>query len=124
MWTFTISTGVLTDGTRTIEAYSGREGEWKNNPSDTDIVDYGPIPVGHYTIGNAFDDPIHGSIVMRLTPQDGTETFGRSGFLIHGDSRTHPGNASHGCIVTCGNTPHDDRKYIDASPDKDLEVVP
>lgn len=123
-WQFQISTGVLTDGQKRIECYSGLAGQWKDNPSDTSITDYGPIPVGHYVIGNAFDDPSHGPCVMRLTPEAGTDTFGRSGFLIHGDSKAHPGAASHGCIVTCGPDPRGDREYINASTDKELQVVP
>ena len=30
---------------------------------------------------------------------DSTETHRRSGFLMHGDSKPHPGSASNGCIV-------------------------
>src|ERR1035438_5538324 len=37
--------------------------------------------------------------VQALTPESGTNTFGREGFLIHGDSVQNPGTASHGCII-------------------------
>lgn len=34
---------------------------------------------------------------FRLVPCLGTETYGRSGFLIHGDNAAS--DASHGCII-------------------------
>lgn len=71
----------------------------KNNPAMQDVPDVGPIPEGLWKIGSAFDSQIHGPVCMRLTPAHGTDTFGRSGFLIHGDSFEHPGEASEGCIV-------------------------
>ncbi len=42
--------------------------------------------------------------------------FGRSGFLIHGDSVSHPGEASEGCIILDRNVretiANDDDKYL------------
>jgi len=46
-------------------------------------------------------------------------TFGRDGFLIHGDSVRHPGDASEGCIIL----PRRFRERIWTSEDTDLEVV-
>jgi hypothetical protein len=64
------------------------------------IPDVGPIPRGDWKIvGEPFDDPEHGPFCLRLEPQPGTSTLGRSGFLIHGDSIEHPGCASKGCII-------------------------
>ena len=36
---------------------------------------------------------------MPLIPSPTNEMFGRSEFLIHGDSLEHPGAASEGCII-------------------------
>ena len=55
----------------------------------------------------------------RLTPQSGTNTYGRDGFLIHGDNTAMNHTASHGCIIL----PRIVRAGIDASDDKVLEVV-
>lgn len=80
--------------------YSGF-GEHKNKPESQDRVGLGPIPQGVYWIGKEREhDTGHGPVVLPLIPvTPGTETFGRSGFLIHGDSREAPGAASHGCII-------------------------
>jgi len=79
--------------------YSGA-GPGKNNPDSQQIEDVGPIPVGAYTISAKEDFPaLHLVGAMRLANLPGTDLFGRSGFLIHGDSIDHPGQASHGCII-------------------------
>ena len=44
---------------------------------------------------------------------------GRSGFLIHGDSTRHPGEASNGCIIV--GPKH--RKAIWESNDKEVVVI-
>ena len=36
---------------------------------------------------------------MRLTPNPGTNTFGRGGFLMHGDNSLLNHTASEGCII-------------------------
>lgn len=98
-WVYEQSTGKLTRGGVLIGyGYSGF-GDGKNNPDMEQTADVGPIPRGWWTIGPAHDTEAHGPMVMSLTPQIGTRTFGRSGFLIHGDSLEHPGEASHGCVV-------------------------
>jgi hypothetical protein len=58
---------------------------------------------------------------MPLTPTADTDTFGRGGFWIHGDSIEFAGleEASHGCMIM----PHDVRVQINGDLDKDLEVV-
>jgi hypothetical protein len=55
---------------------------------------------------------------MNLDPVDGTNTFGRSLFRIHGDNARH--DASEGCIILGPSI----RKLIAASGDHDLEVMP
>lgn len=98
--------------------YSGF-GSGKNNPSAQDVARVGPIPVGWYAIGETVDSPSKGPVVVRLYPHKTTQTFGRSGFLIHGDSIGNPGAASHGCIIV----PRNVRKYISESQDRQLQVV-
>ena len=50
-------------------------------------------------MGDSFDSDSHGPLVIPLFAMPENEMFGRSGFLIHGDSVEHPGNASEGCII-------------------------
>lgn len=100
--------------------YSGF-GEGKNNPAMESVHDVGPIPEGLWKIsGPPQDTETHGPYVLALYPQKGTETYGRSGFLIHGDSIAAPGTASHGCIICDRRT----RSAIWQSADYDLTVVP
>jgi len=119
MWQYSISTGEMTDGEQTFTGYSGR-GEYKNIPADDGVRDSGPVPVGLWYIGTPIDDIRLGPCVMRLTPDAKTDTFGRSGFYIHGDSIKNPGNGSSGCIVL----PRNAREAIARSVDKSLMVTP
>lgn len=98
--------------------YSGH-GYGKNNPSMQDVKGVGPIPCGRYIISEPFDSPKHGPYCLRLTPMEGTNTFGRDGFLIHGDSIIHPGMASEGCIVALRSV----RELIAKDFDNILNVV-
>lgn len=75
------------------------EGEGRNRPNMQDKHNIGPIPRGCYTIGYPRDTTTHGPYVMDLVPDQGVQTFGRSGFLIHGDKIGAPGTASQGCII-------------------------
>lgn len=119
-WTYAQRTGDLQqDGKQVSAGYSGAN-EGKNNPAMEDVPDVGPIPRGDWTIsGPPADSKDHGPYVLRLTPAASTETYGRSGFLMHGDSKEHPGGASHGCIVL----PRTAREEVWTSGDRDLEVV-
>jgi len=120
-WVYRQSTGeLLRDGVRVASGYSGAPG-WVNNPEAQALKDKGPIPRGRWLIGARFDGDTHGPACLRLVPASGTETFGRTGFLIHGDSRLHAGEhvASHGCIVIGRVT----RDSIWFSLDHDLEVI-
>lgn len=122
MWTFSLSKRTLSDGTRTFAAYSGNYGAEQDNPACTGDIGRGPLPLGLYDIGPAIDDPKLGPCAMRLTPEAGTNTEGRAGFFIHGDSIAHPGHASDGCICTTGNG-LTERTYINHSIDRRLQVV-
>lgn len=124
MWVFESDTGAISqsrkDGTYEL-VHTGYSGflEGKNNPKLQAIAGVGPIPHGAYIVTEPYDSPTHGPFVMRLLPQKGTDTFARDGFLIHGDSNSHLGEASHGCIIA----PLEVRKRIHASDDILLVVV-
>lgn len=124
-WQFKQSTGELShngepaNGVQKVFAYSGYK-DGKNNPKFQDTHNVGPIPQGTWYIGGPpFSTTEHGPYVMHLTPASGTNTFGRSAFLIHGDSAAHPGEASRGCVIV----PHNIRESIWLSGDHTLEVT-
>lgn len=100
MWVYRQTDGALSDKTgQTIaHGYSGHA-EGKNNPAMQSHQGLGPIPIGTYNIFPPTDTASHGPYVMRLEPHAENEMFGRSGFLIHGDSVKAPGTASLGCII-------------------------
>ncbi len=120
MITFTISTGRLTrdDGTDIGPAYSGAPGS-VDDPSTTAVRQHGPIPVGTWGIGDPVDLPHLGPFCLPLSPNAETNTFGRSGFFVHGDNGAHNESASEGCIVTAPTI----RQAVAADPDKLLNVV-
>ena len=120
MWALYQSTGEFThDDVHVAWAYSGH-GEGKNNPAMQSVPNVGPLPRGRWTFGPLENDHPHlGPDVMPLTPVMGTVTFGRSGFFCHGDSISHPGDASDGCLILAHNV----RLAVADSPDKDLLVT-
>jgi hypothetical protein len=119
MWTYQQSSGELShDGKLIAQGYSGF-GDGKNNPAMETVIGVGPIPRGYWTIaGLPEETEEHGPYVLVLVPNSVTASFSRSGFLIHGDSIEHPGQASHGCIVL----PHAARVAIWESGDHQLQV--
>ncbi|HKH99723.1 MAG TPA: tlde1 domain-containing protein [Candidatus Sulfotelmatobacter sp.] len=120
-WTYAQKTGeLLQDGKHVATGYSGFD-DGKNNPSMEAVPNCGPIPHGEWTItGPPVNTRDHGPYVLRLEPSPQTRTFGRSGFLMHGDSKESPGCASHGCIIL----PRTAREQVWNSGDRNLEVVP
>lgn len=119
-WTYHQSTGQLWNDTALVATgYSGAEPDGKNNPNLESLAGIGPIPRGSYTIGAPFNSHQTGPYAMRLTPNEGTDTYGRSDFEMHGDSKEHPGQASHGCIIM----PFAIRARVWLSNDHVLEVV-
>jgi type VI secretion system (T6SS) effector TldE1-like protein len=120
MWSYAQKTGkLLQDGLFVAGGYSGCD-NGKNNPDMQAIHDVGPIPQGDWTIeGPPLDTPDHGPYVLKLEPAPSTNTFGRSGFLMHGDSKEHPGCASKGCVIMQRPI----REQVWNSHDTDLEVV-
>lgn len=116
MWKYEQSTGRLWKLVAT--GYSGKE-EAKNQPDLDSVANRGPIPAGRWFITERFDSDRRGPLCLRLAPAVGTDTHGRSAFLIHGDSVSAPGTASEGCIIL----PREVRKTIWDSGDRDLQVV-
>ncbi len=99
--------------------YSGRD-SGMNTPQYENVHDVGPIPKGVWDIGEFFDDPGgKGPCVAHLTPEPGFETFGRDGFMIHGDNSERNHTASEGCIILGPQQ----RLAISCSADKKLVVV-
>lgn len=99
MWTYRQSTGELLHGDTLMgQGYAGK-GSGKNNPAMQNVPNVGPLPQGWYTIGAPRDTTTHGPYVLRLTPAKENVMYGRSGFLVHGDSKAKPGSASNGCII-------------------------
>jgi Protein of unknown function (DUF2778) len=121
MWVYDQSSGSLShDGQKVGSGYSGH-GDGVNNPAMQAISNVGPIPQGQWTIGDGVNNPKLGPLAMTLTPNIGTDTFGRGGFFIHGDSIDFAGleEASHGCIIMGRAI----REQINSDLDKDLQVV-
>lgn len=87
---------MLMDGYYIWTGYSGH-GRGRNDPDFETIHDVGPIPRGEYVFGKPIDHPALGPYAIPIHPQPTTNTFGRSGFYLHGDDAEH--DASLGCIV-------------------------
>lgn len=118
-WIYKVSSkGFYLNGTYQFSAnYSGRPG-YKDNSANECVSGKGPIPRGKYTIGEPFYHHKTRAWTMRLTPSTSNHMCGRDGFMIHGDSSKHPGEASDGCIIV--DLPG--RKAIAASGDHSLTV--
>lgn len=118
-WRYEQASGNLSrDGIFLCRGYAGH-GVGKNNPDMQTVHDVGPIPRGRWRMTAMLDTPEHGPRVIRLRAEEGTVTFGRDGFLIHGDSIAAPGEASHGCIII-GRI---QREQVWRTQDTALEVV-
>lgn len=128
MYTFKISTGEFSDANGNVltnQAWAGNS-DGRNNPDMTNVKNVGPLPVGKYTIGAAYDHtPANGysknlgPVVMNLNPDPSNEMFDRGDFRIHGASISNPAMSSDGCIIL----PRTIRELIASGLDKDLEVV-
>ena len=123
MITYQQSTGQLrsSTGDSIATGYSGN-GLGLNNPAMDNVEKVGPIPAGlwsmvSFTVANYEDK---GPNVIHLSPNEGTDTHGRSGFLMHGDNSKGDHSASEGCIIM---PPHA-RLQAWAEPDKTIEVIP
>jgi hypothetical protein len=119
-WTYSQRTGMLKhNGSSITQGYSGF-GAGKDKPEMEKVRNIGPIPKGKYTMIELIPHHPHtGSYSIRLLPDSNNKMYGRSGFLIHGDSIKNPGTASNGCIILKLVY----RKKIWESNDRRLEVV-
>lgn len=119
-WTYELISGRLysDSGELVGKGYSG-DPEHTNNPNATSLKDQGPIPMGTYRIGPPQDTVTHGPFVLPLEPDPSNLMWGRSGFLIHGDSVAKPGTASQGCIIMARGV----REEVWSSGDRTLDVV-
>lgn len=98
-WRFQQSTGDFWhDGEYEGRGYSGH-GAGVNNPALQNVAQAGPIPVGLWKIASPITHPHLGILAFPLSPLHGTETFGRSGFFIHGDNSLLNMSGSEGCII-------------------------
>ena len=117
-WQYHQQTGKLTRNGRDVGVgYSG-SAQGKNNPALEALPNVGPIPRGRYRISPPRLHPTKGPITMSLVPVN-HGALGRTRFLVHGDSMSHPGSASEGCIVLSRSV----RLIMATSGDTDLEVV-
>lgn len=121
MWTYSQSSGVLTDpnGRPFAQGYSGNKAGL-DNPQMQDTHNVGPLPQGEYTIGTL--QPLHdrlGEDVLPLEPNPSNQMFGRSGFFLHGDNEFLNHTASDGCVIL----PRWVRLRIAESDDKGLRVT-
>lgn len=99
--------------------YAGR-GIGKNNAQKQHLRNVGPLPAGMYRIGPPHRSLKFGPATMALQPFPSTTMFGRSGFLIHGDSTRNPGNGSRGCLILS----RDAREAIIETVTRFIEIVP
>src|SRR5579863_2380946 len=123
MWTWEQSTGQFYDAEMQPvgpPGYSGH-GLGVNNPAMQADPDVGPIPCGMWQAVELLPESSHGPNAIRLEPMPETNTFGRTGFFMHGDEIAHVGEhlASEGCIVE----PENVRIEFWNEPDHLLDVV-
>lgn len=120
-WTYEQSTGKFTDPNGKLQAkgYSGQPPH-VNNPDSQFLHDFGPIPEGYWQAVEMLPESSHGPFAIRLEPYPNTNTFGRSGFFIHGERLQPPvGFASEGCMILS----RDIREMFWQSSDHDVLVV-
>ena len=107
MFTYEQTTGKLYTPTGTLlgTGYAGR-GEGKNNPVWEAVKDYGPLPVGMWTLIKLWKNhPVVGEYAIELQPDESTRikilSYGRDpiGFFSHGENPSHIGESSDGCII-------------------------
>lgn len=85
------------EGEIVATGYSGY-GNAKNNPEMEASKNLGPIPRGVYKFGEVYNSLRVGAFSIPLKPFK-HDAHGRTAFVMHGDSRRNPGNASRGCII-------------------------
>lgn len=104
-WFYIQDSGVILDEQkRKVTVGWAGHGAGRNNPAMQQVHDTGPLPQGLYKVGSWGDAesepsyPAHlGPFIASITQIEG-ETFGRSGFYIHGPGGADPLQSSKGCI--------------------------
>jgi Tlde1 domain len=84
----------MPDGT-TFEAHSGL-GDLLDDPAHVNARNAGATPPGVYEM-KPRERLFHGVPALRMTPVDGSDTFGRSGLLVH-SYMLGPNGDSNGCV--------------------------
>jgi len=84
----------MPDGTK-FEAHSGL-GDMLDDPTHVDARNVGATPPGTYEM-KPRERLFHGVPALRMTPVDGSDTFGRSGLLVH-SYMLGPNGDSNGCV--------------------------
>jgi hypothetical protein len=84
----------MPDGTR-LEAHSGF-GHLMDDPEHVNERDVGATPPSAYDL-KLREQLFHGVQALRMVPQDGSDTLGRSGLLTHG-YMLGPNGDSNGCV--------------------------
>lgn len=119
------------DGRLAGVGHSGRA--WgKNKPFDPDarmpdradltqVRNLGVMPAGWYKLGPVFQHARLGPLTIAITPEPGTQTFGRSGFFCHG-AGSDPDQDSKGCPVL-GHFEREGIAAAVAAGNKRLQVV-
>ena len=124
MWKFVIESGRFSSPEGDGElGKSGRE-EGENNPAFQNSFNIGPVPEGKYFIDAAiFPQDYMGERAFPLVPQEGTSTFGKSGFYLHRrleeNLLEHQCNRYHTCIILSDEM----LRLVAASPDRILLVL-
>jgi hypothetical protein len=129
MLSFSQSTGIVSlNGKQIARGFAGNDSRPGVNPDhvhgycNPDMQarhNIGPLPQGLYHIERWEDQhPGLGPIVAILAQVSG-ESYGRSGFRIHGASSNDPLNSSEGCIVL----PRDARLALRASGETQIQVT-
>jgi len=90
--------GTFTDNQngQSISAYSGDQSHY-NEAQYQQLSAQGPLPNGYYKVASCGSHI--GPHSCALEPINGTNTYGRSGFYIHGDNAQMDHTASEGCII-------------------------
>lgn len=98
-WTYHQRTGELwRNGRKVATGYSGH-GDGLNNPDMQHVRAVGPLPRGKWHIDGVYNSAKVGPFALVLEPMEGTETFGRSAFRVHGDNSKGDKSASNGCLI-------------------------
>ena len=94
VYDITARTVYMPDGTK-LEAHSGL-GSLMDDPSRVNTRNAGATPPGIYEM-KPREKLFHGVPALRMTPVDGTDTFGRAGLLPH-PYMLGPNGDSNGCV--------------------------